>query len=130
MTLRLGLLASTFAVSLLAGCGGSGSDEASGGADPSASADGATTTTEAAGPEGCPETSEYTITGPDGDVSFTAASAYARETNDYLSLFLFSKDFPEDEIDTLKEEIQKLLKKHEDEIDRLLEAKIKEVQEV
>ena len=38
--------------------------------------------------------------------------------------------FPEDEIDTLKEEIQKLLKKHEDEIDRLLEAKIKEVQEV
>jgi ribosome recycling factor len=37
---------------------------------------------------------------------------------------------PEDELETLKEEIQKLLKTHEDEIDRLLESKIKEVQEV
>lgn len=38
--------------------------------------------------------------------------------------------FPEDEIDTLKDEIQKLLKKFEEEIDRLLDAKVKEVQEV
>jgi len=38
--------------------------------------------------------------------------------------------FPEDEIDTLKHEIQELLKKYEAEADKLTEAKIKEVNEV
>lgn len=40
------------------------------------------------------------------------------------------KHFPEDEIEQLKKEIQDLLKKFEEEIDRLVEAKIKEVQTV
>lgn len=40
------------------------------------------------------------------------------------------KHFPEDEIEQLKKEIQELLKKFEEEIDRLVEAKIKEVQTV
>jgi ribosome recycling factor len=35
--------------------------------------------------------------------------------------------FPEDEIETLKEEIQKLLKKYEDEIDARIEEKCKEI---
>lgn len=84
---------------LLAGCGDSGSDEAErSSTDTSATADDRTTTTEAAEPDGCPARSEYTITGPHGDVSFTAASAYARESSDYLSLFLFSEEFPEDEV--------------------------------
>ncbi|MBS0187700.1 MAG: ribosome recycling factor [Planctomycetes bacterium] len=38
--------------------------------------------------------------------------------------------FPEDEIETLKEEIQKLLKKFEDEIDKRVEDKVKEIQTV
>ncbi|MBY0114007.1 MAG: ribosome recycling factor [Phycisphaerales bacterium] len=38
--------------------------------------------------------------------------------------------FPEDEIETLKEEIQKLLKKFEDEIDKRVEEKTKEIQTV
>jgi len=38
--------------------------------------------------------------------------------------------YPEDEVKTLKEEIQELLKKHETEVDRLVEAKSKEVMEV
>lgn len=38
--------------------------------------------------------------------------------------------FPEDEIETLKEEIQKLLKKFEDEIDKRVEEKVKEIQTV
>jgi ribosome recycling factor len=38
--------------------------------------------------------------------------------------------FSEDEIETLKEEIQSLLKKYEDEVDKLIEGKVKEVQEV
>ncbi len=38
--------------------------------------------------------------------------------------------FPEDEIETLKEEIQKLLKKFEDDIDKRVEEKVKEIQTV
>ncbi len=38
--------------------------------------------------------------------------------------------FPEDEINTLKDEIQKLLKKYEDEIDKRVEEKAKEIQTV
>lgn len=38
--------------------------------------------------------------------------------------------FPEDEIDGLKEEIQNLLKKYEDEVDKLLADKTKEITEV
>ncbi|HEX8876768.1 MAG TPA: ribosome recycling factor [Phycisphaerales bacterium] len=38
--------------------------------------------------------------------------------------------YPEDEINTLKEEIQKLLKKFEDEIDKRVEEKTKEIQTV
>ncbi len=38
--------------------------------------------------------------------------------------------FPEDELETLKEEIQNLLKKYEGEIDKVVEAKVKEVQEI
>jgi ribosome recycling factor len=38
--------------------------------------------------------------------------------------------FPEDEINTLKDEIQKLLKKFEDEIDKRLEEKVKEIQTI
>lgn len=37
---------------------------------------------------------------------------------------------PEDEIATLKEEIQNLLKKYEEEVDRVTEAKVKEVTEI
>jgi ribosome recycling factor len=40
------------------------------------------------------------------------------------------KHFPEDEIEKLKEEIQALLKKFEDEVDKTAEAKVKEVMEV
>jgi ribosome recycling factor len=40
------------------------------------------------------------------------------------------KHYPEDEIKTLKEEIQELLKKHEGAIDQAVEAKTKEVLEV
>lgn len=49
---------------------------------------------------------------------------------DGLSKLPGGKQFPEDEIETLKEEVQKLLKKFEDEMDRISEAKIKEVMEV
>lgn len=38
--------------------------------------------------------------------------------------------FPEDEIETLKEEIQNLLKKYEDDIDHRVEEKVKEIQTV
>jgi ribosome recycling factor len=38
--------------------------------------------------------------------------------------------FPEDELENLRTEIQGLLKKYEDEIDKVAEAKIKEVQEI
>lgn len=37
---------------------------------------------------------------------------------------------PEDEIETLKEEIQSLLKRYEDDVDKALDSKTKEVQEV
>ena len=37
---------------------------------------------------------------------------------------------PEDEVETLKEEIQKLLKKYEAEIDKLVEGKSKEITEL
>jgi ribosome recycling factor len=40
------------------------------------------------------------------------------------------KHYPEDELEQLKNEIQELLKKYEGEVDRVAEAKIKEVQEV
>ncbi|MCC6661184.1 MAG: ribosome recycling factor [Phycisphaerales bacterium] len=40
------------------------------------------------------------------------------------------KHVPEDEIETLKTEIQSLLKKYEGEVDRLIEGKIKEITEV
>lgn len=82
---------------VLAGCGGSDSDGAGSGAEASA-ADGASTTTEAEGVDGCPDTTTYAITGPDGEQTFTAASAYARETGGYLSLFLFSRAVDEDEV--------------------------------
>ncbi len=39
-------------------------------------------------------------------------------------------NFPEDEIDTLKTEIQELLKKYEGEVDRIVEDKGKEIMEV
>lgn len=38
--------------------------------------------------------------------------------------------FPEDEIETLKEEIQNLLKKYEDDIDKRVDEKVKEIQTV
>lgn len=38
--------------------------------------------------------------------------------------------FPEDEIEKLKEEIQQLLKKYEDDIDKRVEEKVKEIQTV
>ncbi|MFO0858591.1 MAG: ribosome-recycling factor [Phycisphaerales bacterium] len=38
-----------------------------------------------------------------------------------------AKHYPEDELETLKEEIQNLLKKYETEADKLLEAKTKEI---
>jgi ribosome recycling factor len=41
-----------------------------------------------------------------------------------------AKHFPEDEIETLKEEIQNLLKKFEDEVDKRIEDKCKEIQQV
>lgn len=40
------------------------------------------------------------------------------------------KHFPEDELEQLKNEIQELLKKYEGEVDKVSEAKIKEVQEI
>lgn len=40
------------------------------------------------------------------------------------------KHFPEDELEQLKNEIQELLKKYEGEVDKVAEAKVKEVQEI
>lgn len=41
-----------------------------------------------------------------------------------------TKQYPEDEIETLKEEIQKLLKKYEDDCDKRVEEKVKELMTV
>lgn len=55
-----------------------------------------------------------------------------RDANKHADALLKSKDahYPEDEIKTLKDEIQEALKKHESGIDQSVEAKSKEVMEV
>lgn len=84
---------------LVAGC--SSSDGGSEGA--AADTEETTETTVAAEAEAddCPEETTYQIEGPDGPQEFTAASAYAYESADYLSIYLFSEEVPEDEIQSI-----------------------------
>ena len=93
-------LAAVLAFTITASACGSGSD---GGSEGSASKDGGATSTTApasttAAGDDCPAETTYTITGPDGEQEFTAASAYAYESGAYLSIYLFSEEFAEDEV--------------------------------
>ncbi len=55
-----------------------------------------------------------------------------RDANKHADQLKKNKDehYPEDELETLKKEIQDLLKKHETEVDKLLEDKTKEIMEL
>lgn len=67
-----------------------------------------------------------------GEEQKTAIRNVRRDSNKHAEA-LSSKSggtFPEDEIETLKEEIQKLLKKYEDEIDKRVAEKTKEIETV
>lgn len=82
--------------------GGSSSGDESSASKSSGSSDKADTSkTTKPADDKCPAETTYEITGPDGAKSFTAAAAYAYESSGYLSVYLFSKDFKEDEVQSI-----------------------------
>lgn len=99
--LLIAIVALAFSVTSCGG-GSSSGDEGASSSDTASSSD-KTTTTKATKPadDGCPAETTYEITGPDGTKTFTAASTYAYESGSYLSLYLFSKDYPKDEVQSI-----------------------------
>ncbi len=67
-----------------------------------------------------------------GEEAKISARNARRDANKHADQLLKDKTahYPEDEIKTLKDEIQDLLKKHENEIEQAVEAKAKEISEV